>query len=172
MTLEKRFLCHCPSCGKEKHSRKRDVGKLCASCNMKVIEKKFRNLKFKFNKLTAQEHQKKTREKYKDDLAYRLKKLLGQAKTRAKKQEIECSLTLEELLLMFPADYCCPVFKTKMFWGCSGKGERSASPSLDRVNPRGGYTKDNVMIISWRANKIKSDCSAQELEAVLTYMKT
>ena len=172
MVLEKRFLCHCPICGKEKQSRKRDVGKACASCNMKAIEKKFRHLKIKENKLSPKETQQRTREKYKYDLSYRLKKLLGQAKLRAKKQDIVCNLTLDELLSIFPTDYCCPVLKTKLIWGCSGKGNRWGSPSIDRVDPQGDYTKDNVMIISWRANKIKGDCSVEELEAVLTYMKT
>ena len=172
MTFEKRFLCHCPICGKEKQSRKRDVGKACASCNMKIIEKKFRHLKIKENKLLPKQYQQKTREKYKNDLSYRLKKLLSQAKIRAKKQNISCNLTLDELLLIFPNNYCCPVLGIKLSWGCSGKRNKWNSPSIDRIDPQGNYTKDNVMIISWRANKIKGDCSVEELEAVLTYMKT
>ena len=172
MGFEKTFLCHCPSCGKEKQSRKRDVGKLCSSCNMKKIEKDFRHLRVKENKVSSNEHQKKSREKYKDDNRYRLQKLLNQAKIRTIKKNIECDLTIEELLSIFPKNNKCPVLGIDLFWGSSGKGNRKHSPSIDRIDPKGNYTKDNIMIISWRANEIKKDCTVKEIEDVLKYMKT
>jgi hypothetical protein len=46
------------------------------------------------------------------------------------------------------------------------------SPSIDRIDPKGGYTMDNVRIISHRANTLKNDASIEELEKVLQYMKS
>ena len=45
------------------------------------------------------------------------------------------------------------------------------SPSLDRIVPELGYVPGNVMVISYRANRIRNDATAEELEAVLRYAK-
>ena len=42
-----------------------------------------------------------------------------------------------------------------------------SSPSLDRINPNLGYVKGNVRIISNRANRIKADATADEVELIL-----
>jgi hypothetical protein len=44
-------------------------------------------------------------------------------------------------------------------------------PSFDRWDNAKGYVPGNVFVISWRANRIKWDCSVAELEAVVAYMK-
>lgn len=54
----------------------------------------------------------------------------------------------------------CPVFGTPL-----------TSPSLDRFDNDQGYTPDNIRVISRRANLIKSDATADEIEAVLRYMQ-
>ena len=99
-------------------------------------------------------------------------KLLQQAKIRAKKRNLICDLSIKDLLNLFPQDRKCPVLDIDLFWGSSGRGNRWNSPSIDRIDQNGNYTKDNIVIISWRANKIKGDCSIDELEAVLDFMKS
>ena len=42
----------------------------------------------------------------------------------------------------------------------------SNSPSIDRIDPSKGYTKDNVWVISRRANTIKSNATVDEVEKV------
>lgn len=42
------------------------------------------------------------------------------------------------------------------------------SPSVDRIDSTKGYTKDNVWVISSKANRMKNDASNQEL---LTFSK-
>lgn len=121
---------------------------------------------------TSAEYSRVAREKYKNDDKYRLMKLLQQAKIRAKKRNLICDLSIKDLLNLFPQDRKCPVLDIDLFWGSSGRGNRWNSPSIDRIDQNGNYTKDNIVIISWRANKIKGDCSIEELEAVLDFMKT
>lgn len=82
---------------------------------------------------------------------------------------VECSLTLEDLLMMYPKDGLCPVFNVPLKFG--DKNDRTYSPSLDRLDPHGGYTVENVRIISWKANRLKSNATSTELEAVVAYMK-
>ena len=49
------------------------------------------------------------------------------------------------------------------------KGQRDTRPSLDRIIPSLGYVPSNVRVISFRANRIKSDATPDELRAVLAY---
>ena len=43
--------------------------------------------------------------------------------------------------------------------------------TLDKLVPELGYVPGNVFIISWRANKLKSNMTIDELEKILNYMK-
>jgi len=45
------------------------------------------------------------------------------------------------------------------------------SPTIDRIDPKGGYTKDNICVISAKANLIKSNATAEELEKVAAYVR-
>jgi hypothetical protein len=71
------------------------------------------------------------------------------------------------LLDIFPKDNICPVFKTKMIWG--GETGVETSPSLDKIIPEKGYVKGNVVWVSRRANRIKSDASLKELEQLYKF---
>lgn len=46
------------------------------------------------------------------------------------------------------------------------------SPSLDRVDNTKGYTPENTVIMSWRANRIKNDGTAEEHEAIAKFIRT
>lgn len=61
----------------------------------------------------------------------------------------------------------CPVLGIPIAPG----GARDNTPSLDRIRPERGYVKGNVRVISFRANRIKSDATAEELRAVLAYVE-
>lgn len=49
---------------------------------------------------------------------------------------------------------------------------REYRPSLDRIIPSLGYVPGNIAIISMRANRIKSDGSAEEHRKIAEYMES
>jgi hypothetical protein len=65
----------------------------------------------------------------------------------------------------------CPVLGIALRWGC-GKRQMDESPTLDRVIPERGYVKGNVAVISWRANRLKSDATLAELLAIARYVRS
>jgi hypothetical protein len=94
------------------------------------------------------------------------KYILSRIKSRAKSKNIQ--FDLEESDIKIPET--CPVLGIPLSFGIS-TGFNHSSPSVDRVDPRKGYVKTNIRIISWRANLLKSDASADELEKVLNDLK-
>jgi hypothetical protein len=61
------------------------------------------------------------------------------------------------------------VLGVELTFGSRGR----SNPSIDRFNndPAVGYIKSNVNIISYRANGLKSDATAEEMRYVLAYME-
>lgn len=84
-------------------------------------------------------------------------------KKRTKKSNVEFNLNLEDIPEI--PEYC-PVLGIKIIAN-KLPGPLDSSPSLDRINPKLGYIKGNVRIISNRANRIKSDATLEELKLVL-----
>ena len=81
-------------------------------------------------------------------------KILQRAKTRAVKQNIEFSITEEDIYI--PEK--CPVFNTAFIYNDS-----DLSASIDKINPELGYIKGNIRIISNKANRMKSNASYEDL---------
>ena len=86
-------------------------------------------------------------------------------KKRAKKRDLPFDLTIEDL----EVPEKCPILGLELKAG--NDSSREISPSLDRIVPELGYVKGNIRVISLRANRLKSDASIEELEAILKYMK-
>ena len=96
-------------------------------------------------------------------------RMLCSAKSRAKKAGILFDIDLSDILI----PKVCPLLGIPIVEGHLG-GKRGAtpnSPSLDRVQPDLGYTKGNVWVISHRANVIKQDATADELERVALHLR-
>ena len=92
---------------------------------------------------------------------------LSQLKYRAKKQGLECSLTIEELESLWTD--VCPIFNTQILFQ-STRGDNNIG-EIDRIDNSKGYTIDNCSIISRRANRLKSNMTVAEIEQLLKYMK-
>lgn len=136
----------------------------CRECDAKKQEEKRRTKPEK-----QLEYGRKYQAKRRENFEYRLQMLLNASKQRAAAKNIEHTLTLTDIKELYPADGKCPVFGTTLQFNKAGF--RNSSPSLDKIDPTKGYTKDNVQVLSWRANKIKSDASIHELELLLSFMK-
>jgi hypothetical protein len=107
----------------------------------------------------------------KQSLKYRLSNprwaILSNIKCRAKEANLECSVITEDIEI---PEYC-PVLGVKLSKYGEDDYQRKYAPSVDRVDNMKGYTKDNIRIISERANRLKSDASIDELKAIVKYME-
>lgn len=83
------------------------------------------------------------------------------AKSRANKKGIPFDLELSDII--FPET--CPAL------GFRFGDTKELRPSLDRIIPELGYVKGNVVVVSMRANRIKSDATANELEMIASFYK-
>lgn len=90
---------------------------------------------------------------------------LANTKARAKRKGVPFDLSLEDLVI----PECCPVLGMKLVKRLGHFADES--PSIDRIVPSLGYTKGNVRIISYRANRIKCHASREDLEKILDYMR-
>jgi hypothetical protein len=82
-------------------------------------------------------------------------------KRSAKLSGTEFSLALSDLVI--PTH--CPIFGMELK---TGPGPREdASPTVDRMDNTKGYVKGNVWVISWKANRLKSDATLADLEQLV-----
>lgn len=89
-------------------------------------------------------------------------------KSRAKKSGIPFNIDHTDLIL----PEVCPVLGIKIERKIEeGSGYWDCNPSVDRIDPKKGYIKGNVRVISHRANLLKSNASIEELELVLKDLK-
>jgi hypothetical protein len=101
--------------------------------------------------------------RYATDHRYRLKIILREAKKRAVARGIEFNLRPEDIVI----PEVCPVLGISLK---VGGGRNPGNPSLDRFDNSLGYTKDNVRVISLRANMLKTNATVDELKRVLAYV--
>lgn len=114
-------------------------------------------------------------EGYSDSQEWRVnnpkKVILHLAKQRSKKRGIEFSITEND----FEIPSHCPVLGIELKHnrpGARSRGSTNNSPTLDRINPDLGYIPGNVVIISKRANQIKSNAKYEDIQRVLKWLKT
>lgn len=98
-----------------------------------------------------------------------LKHLLVAVKSQVKTGKRSASeFTLTYAHLTTPSH--CPALGIPLDWTGGRKG-RFNTPSLDRIDNTKGYTPDNVVIVSERANRIKNDATVEELEMIVAFYK-
>lgn len=76
------------------------------------------------------------------------------AKQRAKKKNIEFSISKEDINIPL----VCPILGVPFSFGTP------YAASLDRINSDKGYTKENIWVISRKANLMKNNATPEELE--------
>jgi hypothetical protein len=102
------------------------------------------------------------------DPVLRLYGLLRNARERAKEKGLPYALTKADVHIVER----CPVLGVKLNWsGSAESADVSTAPSLDRIDPRGGYTPGNVLLVSFRANTLKSNGSLNEMRKIVNYLE-
>ena len=86
------------------------------------------------------------------------------AKRRALKSGVPFNIDIEDIFV----PEMCPILGIPL--SVNANVPSDSSPSLDRVNPVLGYTKDNINVISYRANRLKNSFTHEELLACLAYV--
>lgn len=95
-----------------------------------------------------------------------LRRRLLSIKYRAKKHGRPFSITIADVVI----PTVCPILGIPLRKQV-GQHPRPDSPSLDCVIPALGYVPGNVQVISYRANCIKNDGTAEEHEAIVAYIR-
>ena len=97
--------------------------------------------------------------------------LLQGARRRSKAKGLD--LTIEVSDIQIPE--VCPLLGIPIVKGSHAPARKGGptpnSPTLDRKDPSKGYVKGNVWVISWRANKLKSDATLEELEKMVAVLR-
>ena len=100
-------------------------------------------------------------------LKCRMSYFISNCKRRSKKESIPFNLTPEYIYNIFPADGICPILGCKIVFGLDDGNENS--PSLDKIIPSLGYVEGNVIWVSMRANRLKSDASLDEMKRLYDF---
>ena len=98
-----------------------------------------------------------------------VKIIYNRLKNSASKRNIPFNLTVTELMnLSYPLT--CPILGIPLYYN-RGTAEDN-SYSIDRIDSTKGYTIENVVVISNRANKLKNNATIQEIQLLAEYYST
>lgn len=109
-----------------------------------------------------------------DPILERRQNMLTAARRRAKLKGVPFSITLDDIQI----GAACPILGVAFDLSKSPSiargrlGPADNSPTLDRVIPELGYVSGNVMVISHRANRFKSDATPDELRRVCEFVSS
>jgi hypothetical protein len=94
--------------------------------------------------------------------------MVRSARGRALAAEVPFTITKDDIHI--PTH--CPILGIPLFQRTGRKGGGDNSPSLDRIHPERGYVAGNVIVISNRANRLKSDATIRELRDIASFYAT
>lgn len=102
------------------------------------------------------------RESHKNNIIHAMWK---RAKDRAIKYNYDFNITEDDIII----PKVCPLLNIPIF--CGDKDNYENSPSLDRIDNNKGYIKDNVWVISKKANSMKNSATFNELNTFCQNIK-
>tara|TARA_B110000503_G_C7103413_1_gene394856 strand:+ start:938 stop:1465 length:528 start_codon:yes stop_codon:yes gene_type:complete len=150
--------------------------KMCMKCNKELKWDKFRERKDAgwkdINKKLRYSYCKKC-EANVASVKYRknpIPQLFYNIKKRAAKSKVPFNLTVNDLKnLLKKSGNICPILGVKMEINELHSNNKEYSPSFDRIYPKKGYTKGNMIVISDKANRIKTDATVDEIRKVADF---
>ena len=136
--------------------------RLCIKCNINKPTDSFRpkGQKSTINTcLNCIELQKRRRQSY--SFSSYFLNLLQQSKySRGKKQGIEYNLTLEDLeKILERQEGRCALSGVFLTHHKDGSGSKEFNASIDRIDPNGNYTVNNIQLVAFRVNLLKHTLS-------------
>ena len=99
--------------------------------------------------------------------------LYQECKMKFRRKKQNCNRTRHEFTVEFdeiewPSH--CPILGLELdYYGITGKTVEN-SVSFDRIDSNKGYVSGNVRILSWRANRIKNDGTAEEHRKIADFL--
>lgn len=93
--------------------------------------------------------------------------MLRRARARSQKEGFEFNLTVADLT---PLPSVCPIFKVPL--RLSEVAQDPNAYSIDRIDNARGYVRGNIAVMSYRANRLKNDGSAEDHEAIAAWMRS
>lgn len=101
----------------------------------------------------------------------RITLLINRIRAKCNKEGIDFDLEPSDIII----PVVCPVLGIPLRFGQVNKGYTShieeGSPSVDRIDPTKGYVKHNIVIVSWRANRIKGNATIKELQRIAKFYR-
>lgn len=137
--------------------------KTCANNRSKSWNRSNKELVAQYDKKAKQKRKDRNRENSKD--YYHKRPDVGmwsRAKKRAKEKSIGFDIEVSDVVI--PKN--CPLLGIEL--SVSSGNSKDCSPSLDRIDPKLGYIKGNIWVISHKANTVKSDLTLKELKCILS----
>lgn len=89
------------------------------------------------------------------------------AQQRARKKNLEFNIEVSDIVV----PKLCPVYGVPLERATGSRGASEFSPTLDRFDSSKGYIKGNVGVISWKANRLKSNGTAEDFRLLLEWLK-
>lgn len=86
-------------------------------------------------------------------------------KARSKRLNIEFNISIEDVVV----PEFCPILGLKLKIN-TRMGSKDDSATIDRLNPRLGYIKGNVAVMSHLANRIKSNATTKQIKLVYEWL--
>lgn len=86
------------------------------------------------------------------------KHMLYRAKVRSEQKNLPFDIEIEDIII----PTVCPILGIPLE-PADGKSSQPNSPSLDRIVPEKGYVKGNIIVISNKANTMKSYATPEEM---------
>jgi len=91
---------------------------------------------------------------------------LSKKKSEAVRRGVEFTITWSDL--DWPSH--CPIFGCELNYFSDATCDRLKAPSIDRIDSSKGYVPGNVAVISYRANRIKNDGTADDHRKIAEYI--
>lgn len=80
--------------------------------------------------------------------------LYSNTRNRCRKEDIPFNLEKEDIII----PDLCPILEVPLV------PRTRYAASIDRIDPKAGYIKGNIQVISFKANNMKNDASPEELK--------